>query len=68
MGGGCNIETTVAICKFNELDGKSWGGMTFPFHPFYHFGRVCHGGMMSLVTLFSNPLRTKGGDRGAQPP
>lgn len=59
VGGGCNIETTIAMCELSELDGKSWGGMTFPFHPFYHFGRVCHSGMMSVVTLFSNPPRTK---------
>lgn len=35
MGGGCNIETVVAICELNELDDKSWGEMTFPFHLLY---------------------------------
>lgn len=31
----CNIETVVAICELNELDNKSWGEMTFPFHLLY---------------------------------
>ena len=59
VGGDCNIETAVAICELNEFDGKSWGGMAFLFHPFYPFRRVCHSGTVSVVTLFSNLLRTR---------